>query len=288
MKYSIITSARNEEMYISKTLESVVKQSVLPIEWVIINDGSTDKTTGLIARYAGQYPWIIHVDLVDFKPELKSTGGRVSHILNIAAKALKLDYDIIIKLDADTEFNTSFFEQLLAEFSKNEKLGIASGQLIFEGNKELVDYSNYATRGAVMLIRKVVFKETNGFFESKGRGEDTLFGVAARYFGWVTRTFPVFFNHLKPEGSRHSLLHENFNTGFYKGSIPYRFDFFILTQFKHTFKKPFLVGSILQITGYLYSRFIEKYKPFPDYVKLQLQKEQRGIIKNKLSQLFSK
>jgi cellulose synthase/poly-beta-1,6-N-acetylglucosamine synthase-like glycosyltransferase len=288
VRYSIITAARNEEKYIFKTLESVVKQSLLPIEWIIINDGSTDKTSELIASYAVQYPWIVQVDLVDFKPEIKSTGGRISHILNIAARALKSDYDIIAKLDADIEFNASFIEKLLAEFSKNEKLGIASGHLIFEGKKESVDYNGNTIRGAVMLIRKEVFREINGFFETKGSGEDTIMSIAARYYGWTTKTFPVYFNHLKSEGTRHSLFYESYITGFYKGSIPYRFDYFLLTQFKYIVKKPFLVGSFFQISGYLYSRFIEQYKPFPEYVKFQLQKEQIRLIKTEFSGLIWK
>lgn len=288
MNYSIITSARNEQDYISKTLESVVKQSVLPLEWIIVDDGSTDKTAELIANYTGQYSWIKCIELVDFKPELKSTGGRVSHIMNIAANSLKSDSDIITKLDADTEFNSSFFEQLLEEFEKNEKLGIASGHLIFEGKKEDINYTGNAARGAVMLIRKEVFKEIKGFFESRGRGEDTLFCVAARYHGWLTRTFPVFFNHLKAEGSRHSFFHESFNTGFYKGSVPYRFDYFLLTQFKHALYRPFLIGSILQIIGYIYSRFIVRYRPFPEYVNIQLNEEQKCFIKARLSKLFGR
>jgi poly-beta-1,6-N-acetyl-D-glucosamine synthase len=280
LNYSIITAARNEEGYITKTLDSVVNQSVLPTEWVIINDGSTDKTSELIAVYATKYLWINHIDLVEFKPELKSTGGRVSHIMNIASRALKSDCDIITKLDADTEFDSSFFEQLLTEFDKDSKLGIASGHLIFEGKKEFVDYTSNIARGAVMLIRKEVFKEIKGFFESKGRGEDTLFCVAARYHGWLTRTFPVFFNHLKSEGSRHSYFHESYNTGYYKGSVPYRFDYFMLTQLKHVLNKPFLLGTLLQISGYLYSRFFEHYRPFPAYVKEQLQKEQICSMKS--------
>jgi biofilm PGA synthesis N-glycosyltransferase PgaC len=280
MNYSIITAARNEDKYISKTLESVVKQTVLPIEWIIINDGSTDKTSELLACYSAKYLWINYIDLVDFKPELKSTGGRIGHILNIAAKALKSDYDIITKLDADTEFDPDFFEQLLFEFKKDKQLGIASGHLVFEGEKEILNYANTTPRGATLLIRKEVFKKVNGFFESKGNGEDTLFCVAARYFGWKTRVFPVFFNHLKPEGIKNSGLYNSYITGYYKGSVPYRLDYFLLTQAKHLFKKPYLFGSIVQIFIYLNSRYILKYRPFPDLVKQQLQKEQTEYIKS--------
>jgi poly-beta-1,6-N-acetyl-D-glucosamine synthase len=286
LNYSLITAARNEEKYISKTLESVVKQTVLPGEWVIINDGSTDKTADLISLYTVKYSWIKLINLFDFKPELKSTGGRIGHILNIAAKSLKHDYDFITKLDADIEFESSFFEQLLSEFKKDDQLGIASGHLVFEGRKEILDYANSTPRGATLLIRKEVFKKVNGFYESNGSGEDTLFCVAARYYGWKTTMFPVFFNHLKPEGIKNSRFYHSYIKGFYKGSIPYRLDYFLFTQAKHLFEKPFLIGSIIQVVIYLNTRYIIRYRPFPALVKEQLFKEQLEYIRLILKRKF--
>jgi Glycosyltransferases involved in cell wall biogenesis len=52
MKYVLITSARNEEAFIAKTLDSVVSQTVLPERWVIVDDGSTDHTAEVVERYA--------------------------------------------------------------------------------------------------------------------------------------------------------------------------------------------------------------------------------------------
>ncbi|RPI66248.1 MAG: glycosyltransferase family 2 protein, partial [Ignavibacteriales bacterium] len=46
MKYVIISPVKNEEKYISYTLESVVNQTRLPEEWIIVDDGSTDNTSG--------------------------------------------------------------------------------------------------------------------------------------------------------------------------------------------------------------------------------------------------
>ena len=57
-RYILITPARNEEAFIEKTIQSVIKQTVLPIRWVIVNDGSTDGTAAIIARYAALYDWI--------------------------------------------------------------------------------------------------------------------------------------------------------------------------------------------------------------------------------------
>ena len=42
MPYILITPARNEERFIEKTIQSMIKQTDLPVRWVIVNDGSTD------------------------------------------------------------------------------------------------------------------------------------------------------------------------------------------------------------------------------------------------------
>ena len=57
-KYVVITPARDEEEFIEKTILAVVQQTVRPVQWVIVNDGSRDNTGPIIDAYAQQYPWI--------------------------------------------------------------------------------------------------------------------------------------------------------------------------------------------------------------------------------------
>ena len=47
-RYIIITPVRDEEKFIRSTLESVVSQTVKPVEWVIVDDGSKDGTGGFL------------------------------------------------------------------------------------------------------------------------------------------------------------------------------------------------------------------------------------------------
>src|ERR1700746_3796204 len=56
--YVLITPAHNEEDFIEKTIVSVIHQTVLPVKWVIVNDGSTDSTGAIAERYAVQHDWI--------------------------------------------------------------------------------------------------------------------------------------------------------------------------------------------------------------------------------------
>jgi glycosyltransferase involved in cell wall biosynthesis len=58
MDYIIISPVKNEESYINFTLDSIVSQKVLPKEWIIVNDDSTDNTVNIISEYITKYPWI--------------------------------------------------------------------------------------------------------------------------------------------------------------------------------------------------------------------------------------
>ena len=58
LRYVLITPARNEEKLIAGTLESVTKQTLPPLRWVIVDDGSRDGTAAVIGKYLQKYPWI--------------------------------------------------------------------------------------------------------------------------------------------------------------------------------------------------------------------------------------
>ena len=61
--YVIITPARNEAKFIEKTLQSVIHQTVLPLKWVIVNDGSVDNTADLVRSHLADNPWMELLDL---------------------------------------------------------------------------------------------------------------------------------------------------------------------------------------------------------------------------------
>src|SRR3974390_2336269 len=57
-RYVLVTAARNEEKYIEQTLRSVTSQTVKPVKWVIMSDGSTDRTDEIVSEYAKDYPFV--------------------------------------------------------------------------------------------------------------------------------------------------------------------------------------------------------------------------------------
>src|SRR5690349_3986165 len=114
LRYVLITPSRNEARLIENTLKSVVAQTVPPLKWVIVNDGSTDATAEIVRTYAGRYPWI---ELVD-RPVRKERHFAVKvEAFNAGMERLKgLPYDIIGNLDADVSLDPDHFEFLLSKF----------------------------------------------------------------------------------------------------------------------------------------------------------------------------
>ncbi len=54
MKISVIIPAYNSEMFIAETLDCLENQTLKDIQIIIVNDGSTDKTADIIAKYANK------------------------------------------------------------------------------------------------------------------------------------------------------------------------------------------------------------------------------------------
>ena len=102
-KYVVVSPVRDEEAYIRFTLDCMVQQTVLPKEWIIVNDGSTDKTGTILDEYAAKFPWIrvVHRENRGFR----KAGGGVVDAFNEGYRAIQSrDWDFVVKMDGDLSF----------------------------------------------------------------------------------------------------------------------------------------------------------------------------------------
>ncbi len=160
-QYVLITPARNEEAFIGQTIESVVAQSVLPAKWVIVSDGSTDRTDDIVKQYTAKYNWIQLVRMPE-RAE-RHFAGKVLAFNAGYEQVQDLEYDIIGSLDADISFDPEYFEFLLGQFAGNAKLGVA-GTPFREGTTQY-DYRfsrKEHVSGACQLFRRECFESIGG------------------------------------------------------------------------------------------------------------------------------
>src|ERR1700732_904921 len=86
--YVLITAAYNEERYIENVLRSVVSQAHVPKQWVIVSDGSTDRTDEIVSNYAKDYPFIVLLPIRDkhdrnFTAQVNAIRAGYKHLENM-------------------------------------------------------------------------------------------------------------------------------------------------------------------------------------------------------------
>lgn len=121
--YIAITPVRDEEHYIEKTIGSVAAQTILPLRYVIVDDGSHDATGEIIDRYARRYPWLTALHRPD-RGYRNSAGGEIDAFYFGLKSLPATAWDFIIKLDGDMSFDKDYFERLMGRFAAEPNSGL--------------------------------------------------------------------------------------------------------------------------------------------------------------------
>ncbi len=158
--YVLITPARNEEKFIEKTIESVIRQTVLPLKWVIVNDGSTDATASIVSRYLPKYDWI---ELVNLSAQRDRSFAAKVYAFNAGFERVKnIQFEVIGNLDSDLSFEPDYIEFLMTKFEQGPDLGVAGTTFCEEGYSSATDSfegQNHVA-GGCQLFRRECFEES--------------------------------------------------------------------------------------------------------------------------------
>ena len=251
MKYVMITPVRDEERHIEGTIKSVCSQTVLPAEWVIVNDGSKDRTGEIIDRYASQYPWIsaVHRENRGFR----KPGGGVMEAFYDGYKTLRCqDWEYIVKLDGDLTFAPDYFEKCFEYFRRDPKLGIGGGEIRHEIDGQMKGEENprFHVRGATKIYRRECWEAIEGLWPASGW--DTIDEVKANMNGWTTYTFmDLGLFHHRLTGSEEGLLRDRVKHGVACYVSGYHPLFVAASCVKRLAQRPLVVGSMAIMYGFL-------------------------------------
>ena len=274
--YVLITPARNEEALIEKTIESVVRQTVLPTKWVIVDDGSTDKTAEIVRRYLADHFWI---EMVQMPQRRDRTFAAKVHAFNAGFERVKdVDCEIVGNLDADLSFDEDYLEFLLGKFQEDETLGVAGTVFQEEGyssERQSFEGQNHVA-GGCQLFRRRCFADIGGFIPNKAGGVDWIAVTTARMMGWKTRSFrqKSFFHHRHLGRAERSALAGTFSYGekdYYLGGHPLWQLFRVCYRMT---RRPYFVSGATLGSGYLWAMLRRTKRPVSNDLMKFHRKEQ--------------
>jgi poly-beta-1,6-N-acetyl-D-glucosamine synthase len=250
VKYCVITPVRDEAQYILGTIKSILNQSIRPIEWIIVDDGSTDATGVIIDQYAQKYSWIRTLHRKD--RGRRSTGGGVEAFLHAYPLLQSHDWEYLVNLDSDLTFAPDYFERCFEYFHNTPNLGIAGGTIYAKvgDHLHLEKAPTFHVRGGTKIYQRACWDKLGGLF--CGLGWDTVDEVKANQLGWTTRTFPdLRLVHQRPSGAVWGRWGHAVNDGEADYIVGYHPLFFCLKCARHIFNSPYLIRSFGIAYGFL-------------------------------------
>jgi biofilm PGA synthesis N-glycosyltransferase PgaC len=280
MKYVLLTSARNEEGFIEKTIESVVSQTKQPEKWVIVDDGSTDRTAEIVGSYLQRYPWI---ELVRRPQRVDRSFAGKAYAINAALKEVEsVQFDVIGNLDADVSFEPDYMAFVLEKVAADPELGVAGTPFTEEGydsTKDSFEGENYVA-GPCQLFRYSCFQEIGGYVPNRAGGVDWIAVMTARMWGWKVRSFPEKrFHHHRPMGTAergvHAAIFSYGEKDYYLGGSPVWQLFRVAYRMT---KKPVLTGGLALLLGYCCAAIRRVERPVtPELMRFHRREQMRKL-----------
>jgi biofilm PGA synthesis N-glycosyltransferase PgaC len=279
--YVLVTAAYNEEAYIENTIRSVVAQTVLPMRWAIVSDGSTDRTDEIVLSYAARHPFI---HLVRVQEEHARNFAAQVHAINLGCKSLQpLNYRLIANLDSDVSFEPTYYSRLIEKFDEDSNLGLAGGFICEERDGKFVGRPgnrDYSVAHAVQMFRRECFESIGGYRALPYGGPDWYAQVVARMQGWGVKAFddlPV--SHHRPTGGAERRYRNIIREGrmdYSVGSYP---PFEILKLVRRFPIKPYVLGSCVRMYGFLLGYWHREQRPVsPEFIQF-LRREQKNALR---------
>jgi glycosyltransferase involved in cell wall biosynthesis len=278
--YVLISAARNEEALIERAIRAVTAQTHIPAQWLIVSDGSTDRTDDIVQRYADLYPFI---RLHRVRRREERNFGSKARAINAGYELVRhLEHDFIGILDVDITFSSDYYERVIAHMDAQPDLGIAGGVLYDVWNGQLVRHvtsTRWSVSGAIQMFRKQCWQQIGGYMPVRG-GIDAVAEVMTRMQGLRVQTFPELhvWHHRRTGSQKWGLIGIFLHRGIEDFEMGYHPLFFFLRAMRRSIHKPLIFGAAIMMTGYMWACIKRNKRQVPENFVRFLRHEQMGRI----------
>lgn len=292
----LISPVRNEEAHIERIAEALARQTRPPDLWIVVDDGSTDRTPEILARLAERIDFLRIID-----GSKRTRRGPVPDRLALAAEVRAFNQGLdsvqwrsfthIAKLDGDTELPPHYFERILGEFERDPQLGLAGGlyadpdpsaEAGEERWKTMRMPTEHHVPGTLKCYSLACFTDIGGMQERLGW--DTIDETYARMRGYRTRAFAdLIAHHHRPFASADGTLRGRARHGECAYIVHFTLPWVLLRSFKVAGTPPRGLSGVAFLYGYLRSaaRRVPRVEDpeFRRFVRRELRARMRGALR---------
>lgn len=283
----VVSPVRDEAKYLRRTLDSMVAQTVRPIEWIIVDDGSTDETPDIVREYAARYPFIRLETRQD--RGFRKLGGGVVAAFNFGKDlARHTDYGYLAKLDGDMSFGPRYLELMMQTFQANPRLAAVSGKVYRSEGDGFVEETHLEEQvaGQFKLYRRDAFEDIGGFVQHLSW--DGIDMHRARMKGWQTLSFyhpdAWLWHHRIMGSSDRSIYVGRLRWGRGNWYMGYHPLYAMAAGINRMRERPYAIGGLLMIAGYLGAAL----RGLPRYDDMEFRRELRRWQMARLRGMFAR
>ncbi len=260
----IISPCRDEEATLEQTIACMRAQTCPPTEWVVVDDGSSDRTPEILEKASRSIPWLRVVRRED--RGRRKVGGGVVDAFYAGLESVDIDYDFVAKMDVDLKFQPCYLEKMLRLFEADPDLACASGKVFRREADELVEeyIIDDMVAGQFKLYRRGSFERIGGFVrEAMWDGIDIH---RVRMLGQRSQSFhdpDLRLIHLRLMGSsERNIFVGRMRWGRGQWFMGSAFPYVVASGVFRMRERPRVLGGLLIIAGYLWAaiRRVPRYE----------------------------
>ena len=282
MSHIVVTPVKNEVDFLHQTIDSMAKQTILPSEWIIVDDFSTDGSRKILEDAEKEFEWIKLVKMND--ESKRKRGMKIAKLINFGLERSDTEWSFFSKIDADIILPKNYFESIISEFENDDELGIGSGNCFVErfGKKKVEKVEFDHTRGALKTYRNECLSEIGGIREVDGW--DGFDNMMAQFHGWKTKNFPhILVEHRRKTGSNEGVMRCIFWAGKKSHILRYSWLYLLAKGISQMVKWPYFIGGICLIMGFLWAKVTRVESMGDEEIALFIRKKQRNKLLRKIN-----
>jgi poly-beta-1,6-N-acetyl-D-glucosamine synthase len=284
MRVVIVSPCRDEESTLEQTIACMSAQTRPPLRWIVVDDGSTDRTPEILAKACARIPWLRVVRRADRGQRVLGSG--VIQAFYAGLESVDVPYDLVAKMDVDLEFSPRYLEHILGHFERDPLLAAASGKVFRREGDALVEefMIDEMVAGQFKLYRREAFEKIGGFVQALMW--DGIDFHRARMLGFRTASLPdpeLRILHLRLMGSSdRSVYRGRLRWGRGQWFMGSAFSYVLASGLFRMAEKPYGIGGALIVAGYLQAAL----RGEPRYQDLEFRRHLRGWQYGRLKQLL--